>query len=97
VVALGRDEHLRLVLQAAERLRVDDAVAVALERRAQPALLLGSLARGRVGRRGERGELRGLLRAHARRERLGDGTARVRGGSHGHALILAPGGAAPPT
>ena len=34
VVALGRDEDLRLVLEAAERLAVDDPVAVALERRA---------------------------------------------------------------
>ena len=40
MVALGRDEHLRLVLEAAERLGVDDAVAVALERRAQGARLL---------------------------------------------------------
>ncbi len=34
VVALGVDEDLRLALQAAKRLRVDDAVTVALERRA---------------------------------------------------------------
>ena len=34
VVALGRDEHLRLVLEPAERLGVHDPVAVALERRA---------------------------------------------------------------
>ena len=40
VVALGRDEDLGLVLQAAEGLGVDDAVAVALERRAQGARLL---------------------------------------------------------
>ncbi len=40
VVALRRDEDLRLVLEAPERLGVDDAVAVALERRAQRALLL---------------------------------------------------------
>ena len=31
VVALGRHEHLRLVLQPAERLAVDDAVTVALQ------------------------------------------------------------------
>ena len=49
VVALRRDEHLRLVLEPAERLGVDDAVAIALERRAQRALLLG-LARGRAWR-----------------------------------------------
>ena len=41
VVVAGRvDEDLRLSLQAAERLRVEDAVAVALERRADAALLL---------------------------------------------------------
>ena len=34
VVALRRDEHLGLVLEPPERLRVDDPVAVALERRA---------------------------------------------------------------
>ena len=35
VIALGREEHLRLVLQPAERLRVQDPVAVALEARAE--------------------------------------------------------------
>ena len=40
VVAAGRHEHLRLVLQAAKRLAVHDAVAVALKRRAQAAILL---------------------------------------------------------
>ncbi len=40
VVALGIDEDLRLVAQTPERLRVDDAVAVALERRPQAAFLL---------------------------------------------------------
>ena len=44
VVALGIDEDLRLEPQAAERLRVDDAVAVALERRPQAAFLLGEVA-----------------------------------------------------
>ena len=44
VVACRVDEDLRLSLQAAERLRVDDAVAVALKRRADAALLLGALA-----------------------------------------------------
>ena len=37
VIALGRDEDLRLVLEPPERLGVDDPVAVALERGAQPA------------------------------------------------------------
>jgi hypothetical protein len=31
MIAVGGNEHLRLVAQAAERGRVDDAVAVALE------------------------------------------------------------------
>src|SRR5918997_494958 len=52
VIALGRDEHLRLVLEPAERLAVDDPVAVALERRAQPAVLLRPRAVGRVRARG---------------------------------------------
>ena len=41
VVALGVDEDLRLVLQPAERLGVEDAVAVALERGAELVGLLG--------------------------------------------------------
>src|SRR5438105_2018257 len=41
VVAVRVDEDLGLVLEAAKRLRVDDAVAVALERRPEPAFLLG--------------------------------------------------------
>ncbi len=40
VVALGSDEDLRLVLEAAKGLRVDDPVAVALKRRPQRALTL---------------------------------------------------------
>ena len=40
VVALVRDEDLRLVLEAAEGGGMDDAVAVALERRARRALRL---------------------------------------------------------
>ena len=49
VVALGVDEDLCLALQPAERLRVDDPVAVALERRADGRRLLG-LARARASR-----------------------------------------------
>ena len=48
VVALGRDEHLRLVLEPPERLGVHDPVAVALERRAQRAVVLRH-ARARAG------------------------------------------------
>ena len=42
VVALRRDEHLGLVLEAPERLAMDDPIAVALERRPQTAVLLVS-------------------------------------------------------
>ena len=53
VIAGRREEHLRLVLQPAERLAVDDAIAIALERRAdrvfglrpQPAARVGALRR----------------------------------------------------
>jgi len=53
VVSLGRQEHLRLVLEAPERLGMHDPVAVALEARAQhirfldalPALALGGQGR----------------------------------------------------
>ena len=57
VVALGGDEDLGLVLEPAEGLRVDDAVAVALERRPQRAVgLLDARARpGRSGSRARRG------------------------------------------
>ena len=40
VVALGGHEHLGLVLEPPERLGMDDAVAVALERRAERVRLL---------------------------------------------------------
>jgi hypothetical protein len=49
MVALGRDEDLRLVLEAPERLGVRDAVAVALQRRAQTAVGLGDPTPGRIG------------------------------------------------
>ena len=53
VIAGRREEHLRLVLQAAERLGVDDAVAIALERRPDRILGLGpepALGGGAAGR-----------------------------------------------
>ena len=57
VIALGIDEDLRLSLQPPERLRVDDAVAVALELGANLAGVLGELAPERVERaHGERGQ-----------------------------------------
>ena len=73
VVALGIDEDLRLVAQAAERLGVDDAVAVALERRAQAAFGLGRLASARLVRaHGERREPPLLVLANRGREAVGD-------------------------
>src|SRR5207247_9883300 len=48
VVAGGVDEDLRLALQPPERLGVHDAVAVALERRADPALVLRAEATARL-------------------------------------------------
>jgi hypothetical protein len=48
VVALGGDEDLRLVLRPPERLRVDDPVAVPLERRPQRTVGLLDLALRRV-------------------------------------------------
>ena len=44
VVALGRQEHLGLVLEPAERLGVDDAIAVALEGRPEVVVGLGTFA-----------------------------------------------------
>jgi hypothetical protein len=56
VVVAGRvDEDLRLPLQTSERFRVQDAVAIALERRAQPAfVLLAEASAGLVRPDGER-------------------------------------------
>ena len=53
VIAGRREEHLRLVLEPAKRLRVHDAIAIALKRRphvvfgffAQPAARVGALRR----------------------------------------------------
>ena len=70
VVVAGRvDEHLRLVHEPPERLRVDDAVAVALERRAQQARLLLPRAPARlVGPDRQRREPALLVLANARFE-----------------------------
>jgi len=76
VVALGVDEYLCLVAQAAERLRVDDPVSVTLERRPQAALLLGNLAPARLVRAdGERREPLLLVLAH----RLGEAVRNLSG------------------
>ena len=57
VVALGRDEDLRLVLEPAERLRVHDAVAVALEGGAVIGIGLLLRAPGGVGASRQRREV----------------------------------------
>src|SRR5207249_1529743 len=72
VIALRRDEYLRLVLQPAKGLRVDDPVAVALEGRSQGAVRLRLAAAGRVGRRRD---LRQPLRL-PRPDPIGEGTRR---------------------
>jgi hypothetical protein len=77
VVALGGDEDLRLVLEAAERLGVHDPVAVALQRRAQAAVGLLSGAARRVRARRQGREHLVLPRGAALGERRGHG-ARVR-------------------
>ena len=58
VIALVIDEDLRLVLQPAERRRMDDAVAVALERAARRRLRLGVQAAAALPRQGGIGRQR---------------------------------------
>jgi hypothetical protein len=89
VVALRRDEDLRLVLQPAERLGVDDPIAVPLEGRAQRRVVLRDRPPRRVGARGERRQLRALDRVHPLVERALGG--RCLGDGHGGIL---PGGPA---
>ncbi len=83
VVALGRDEDLRLVLQAPEGLGVHDPVAIALQRRAQPAVGLRDAPARRPRARRRRRERLLLERGAARREGGCDGAGicvRVHGG-----------------
>src|SRR5438132_11147924 len=49
VIAFRREKDLRLVFEPAERLAVDDAVAIALIRRAQIIFRLGAIAAARLG------------------------------------------------
>jgi hypothetical protein len=79
VVALRVDEDLRLQPQPAERLRVDDAVPVALERRPQPAFLLGQVSPARVVRaHGERRQPAFLVLPNEALEGIGDPTGELR-------------------
>ena len=78
VIALRGHEHLRLVLEPPERLRVQDPVAVPLKRGAVRARLLGYLAH-RVGgprRPGVERRLAAELDAHT-------GASRLIGNTHG--------------
>ena len=79
VVALRRDENLRLVLEAAEGLAVHDPVAVALEGCAQRAVVLGALAHRWVGARRRRRQQLLLALAPVRREARRDDGVRTRG------------------
>ena len=79
VVALRVDEDLRLPLQPAERLRVDDPVPVALERRPHRARFLVALPpAGLVRPHRERREPAVLLLADARLERVTDSSGQLR-------------------
>ena len=49
VIARRREEHLRLVLQPAKRLAVNDAIAIALKRRPDVVFGFGTQAAARVG------------------------------------------------
>ena len=64
VVALGRNEDLRLVLEAPEGLRVHDPVAVALERRAVIGVRLVDSSPRRIRARCQRGQRLALEPLH---------------------------------
>src|SRR5207244_8601741 len=79
VVAGGIDEDLRLALQAAKRLRVENPVAVTLERRAQPAVVLVAEPAASVVRaHGERREPLVLELADSRFVRVRDSSRDLR-------------------
>ena len=79
VIALGQHEHLGLVLEPPERLGVDDAVAVALERGTQPAVRFGHHTHRRIGAHRQRTEVLALTRDDALGEGVSDGSAGVTG------------------
>ncbi len=81
VVAVGIDEDLRLPFQAAEGLRMENPVAVALERRAQTTLFV--LARApacAIRADGERRQPRLLVLAYARLEGIRHSACQFRHG-----------------
>ena len=87
VVALRVDEDLRLPLQAPERLRVDEAVAIALKRRSDAARLLGLGPAARLeGAHGSWRERAFLQLPVPALERLSDGAC----GLHGPSVVAVP-------
>src|SRR5438105_8454409 len=79
VIAFRVDEDLRLVSKPPERLGVDDPVAVALERRSQPAFVFGvSAATGLVRADGERRQPALLVLSHEALEGIGNATGYFR-------------------
>ena len=71
VIACGIDEDLGLALQAPKGLRVQDPVAVALERRAQAAIVLGLQPATRLVRpHGQRRQPASFVFSHLRLERF---------------------------
>jgi hypothetical protein len=80
VVTLGVDEDLRLVAQPAERLGVDDPVAIALKRRPQPAFVVLAVraAAALVRADGERRQPALLVLSHEALEGIGNTTGYFR-------------------
>jgi hypothetical protein len=73
VIAARIDENLRLVAQSPERLRVDDPIAVALERRPEATWFLLALPAARLVRpNAERREPSFFVLAHRRFESVGN-------------------------
>jgi hypothetical protein len=79
VVAFGIDEDLGLEAKPAERLRVDDAVAVALKRSAEATFLLREVAAaGLVRADGERRQPAFLLLSNEPLEGVSNSTGKLR-------------------
>jgi hypothetical protein len=73
VVACWIDENLRLALQPAKRLRMQDPVAIALERRAKASIVIRPKPAARlVGAHGQRRQPSFLLLAHLTLEGIRD-------------------------
>jgi len=91
VVARRFDEDLRLALEPAERLRVEDPVAVALERRSHPTFVLGTeAASGLVGAHRARRQPALLVLADARLEGVLDSSGNL--GHRPPSLVAGPEG-----